>query len=111
MVNPSIRRHLDAAVAARPILSGDEELCTHAFPTVAFRNEPTLHETNWMPRIAAICMRAEPGFEEPCQDGVRGLSNENGRRQSAVWLPGKDTGQFPRMLLRRSFGPKRLPEP
>lgn len=46
MVYPRIGRHLDAALAPRPVFSRPQEQCPYAFFAITFQYKPALYETD-----------------------------------------------------------------
>ena len=64
VVDPGVRRHLDAAVAARPILRGGEQARADALAAVVSGDVPAFQIAYGTLRIAAISVRAEVDLGE-----------------------------------------------
>ena len=63
IVEPRIRRHLNAPVAPCPVFGSRHKLCAYALLTLTLQYEPTLDEPYRNSGVAAVGVRAQANFE------------------------------------------------
>ena len=109
-VDPGVGRHLDAAVAARPIFGGRDETRADAGPAVPFHHEPTFEVAHRLLRIAAVGVRAQVDLGEADDLPHRRLRDEDRERHRPRPLPRQELHELRRMLLDGRVRPQRLPQ-
>jgi hypothetical protein len=65
IVDPCIRRYLNAALAAGPVFGDRQKFPAYPAVPVAFSNVPTLDLPVWAHRVAAVCVGAQVNFQKP----------------------------------------------
>jgi len=65
IVDPCIRRYLNAALAAGPVFGDRQKFPAYPAVPVAFSNVPTLDIPDWAHRVAAVCVGAQVNFQKP----------------------------------------------
>jgi len=105
VIDPGIRRHLHAALLARPILGRFHQARADALQTECFIDEPSFDESHWRRGVAAIGMRAQTGVDKP-NDRAVWFRDKNNLRQGAARDPTKNGREFCAMFSGGSIGPQ-----
>src|SRR5262249_34985413 len=106
VVDPGIRGHLEATLAACPVFPPTPKFLAYPPVPVAVSYVPTFYIAHRARRVAAVGVGAQVGFQETSQDMITRLGDQDDERQSYYRLAFENLGEFPGVLPGGSVGPQ-----
>src|SRR5258708_13030889 len=108
VVDPSVRCHFKAPVAAYPVLCRGQKILADSPVSIVLSNVPPLDIAHWARRVASVRMGTEIDFQETSYDSMTRLGDQNDKRHRYNSLALENLSKFSGMLLGRSLRPHGL---
>src|SRR5205823_6965942 len=110
IVDPRIRRDLNAALAASPVFRRRQQFPSYPLLAVLFIDEPTFDIAHWARWVAAVRVRTQVNFQETSYYSITHLCYQNDERHRYGSLAFENQCKFLGMFFGGRLGPECLTE-